>query len=98
VEKLSETEILLAVSGSLYGEVGAQFEERIESLCTTNYSTITLDLSMALGITSSAIGKLLSAHKRLLVQNRRIRICGCSEVLYSIFQKIRLDTLIQITR
>ena len=48
VEKLSETEILLAVSGSLYGEVGAQFEERIESLCTTNYSTITLDLSMAL--------------------------------------------------
>ena len=62
------------------------------------YVTVTLDLSMAVGITSSAIGKLVSAYRQLRAQNRSIRIHGCSETLYSTFQKIKLDTLIQITR
>ena len=98
VEKLSETEARLIVSGPLFGEAGVQFEKRVESLCVTNYRAIILDLSMALGITSSAIGKLLAAHKRLLSQNRTLKIDGCSDVLYSTFQKIKLDTLIEITR
>lgn len=98
VEKLSETEARLIVSGPLFGAAGVEFEKRMESLCESGYRAIVLDLSMALGITSSAIGKLLAAHKRLLVQNRTIRIDGCSDVLYSTFQKIKLDTLIQIGR
>lgn len=98
LEKVSQTEIMLVVSGSLYGEAGAEFEKRLEWLSQSEYSTITLDLSMALGITSSAIGKLLSARKRLLERNKTIRIQGCNETLYQLFQRIKLDTIIQITR
>jgi anti-anti-sigma factor len=98
LEKVSETETLLAVAGSLYGEAGVEFESKMESLLKTSSSTITLDLSLALGITSSAIGKLLSVHKRLAAQNRKIRIVGCSDTLFHIFQMIKLDSLIQITQ
>jgi anti-anti-sigma regulatory factor len=97
-EKVSDVEIVLIVAGPLFSEAGIEFEKKMDSLCETAFPTVTLDLSMALGITSSAIGKLLSVHKRLVAQNRRIRISGCSEALLSVFQKIKLDTLIPITR
>ncbi len=97
-EFVSENEIRLVVSGSLFGEAGVEFERDLEALSESSYSTITIDLSMAVGITSSAIAKLLFVHKRLLALNRSIKINGCSDVLYSVFQKIKLDTLIQITR
>lgn len=98
VEKVSENETLLVVAGPLYGEAGNEFEKRLESLMGIDSATITIDLSMALGITSSAIGKILSLHKRLAAKNRKIRISGCSEPLHRIFHAIRLDTLMEITR
>lgn len=98
VEKVSDSEVALIVSGPLYGEAGVDFEKKMEILSQGTDQTITLDLSMALGITSAAIGKLLSIHKKLAAQNRKIRITGCHETIYSVFQKIKLDTLIQITR
>ena len=97
-ELTSETEVLLIVSGPLFGESALEFERKIDSLKKSSYVTVTLDFSMAVGITSSAIGKLVSAHRQLLAQNRSFRINGCSETLYRIFQKIKLDTLIQITQ
>jgi anti-anti-sigma regulatory factor len=97
-EQASETETALIVAGSLFGEAGIDFEKAMESLVGTSYATVTLDLSMALGITSSAIGKLLSVHKRLQASNKTLRISGCSDVIFNIFQKIKLDTLIQITK
>lgn len=97
-EIVSEAETRLVVSGPLYGEAGLEFEKKIEALRDSAYSIITLDFSMALGITSSAIGKLLAVHYKLLQKKRTIRIAGCSEALYGIFQKIKLDTLIQITK
>ena len=98
-EMTSETEVLLLiVSGPLYGESALEFEKKIDALSKSSFVTVTLDLSMAVGITSSAIGKLVSDHRQLLAQNRSFRINGCSETLYRIFQKIKLDTLIQITR
>ena len=97
-EVVSETETRLVVSGPLFGEAGQELEKKIEALGQSGYATVTIDFSMALGITSSAIGKLLAVHRRLLAQRRTIRITGCSDVLYSIFQKIKLDTLIPISR
>ena len=97
-ETISETETRLVVSGPLYGEAAAEFENKMEALCQGIYRTITLDLSMAVGITSASIGKLVHVQKRLVAQNRSVRINGCSEVLYGIFTKIKLDTLIPITR
>jgi len=98
LEKVSESETLLAVAGPLYGEAGAEFENKMESLITVNSVTITLDLSMALGITSSAIGRILSVHRRLAAQNRKIRIVGCSDTLLRTFKMIKLDTLMQISK
>ena len=98
VEKVSDDEITLIVSGSLYGEAGVDFEKRMETLSEGPYPLITLDLSMTLGITSSAIGKLLAIHRKLSAQNRKIRIAGCHATIYSVFTKIKLDTLIDIRR
>ena len=95
-EQASESETVLVVAGSLFGEAGVEFEKMIDGLAATSYQTVTLDLSMALGITSSAIGKLLSLHKKLREKNKKLRIGRCSDVLFSIFRKIKLDTLIQI--
>ncbi|HET6452125.1 MAG TPA: STAS domain-containing protein [Spirochaetia bacterium] len=95
-EKVSENETLLAVAGPLFGEAGADFEKKIDSLTTINSVLITLDLSMAIGITSSAIGKLVAIHKKLAAQNRRIRIVGCNETLFKTFKMIKLDTLMEI--
>ncbi len=97
-EVVSETEVRLVMSGPLYGEAASEFERKLEAVCESNYRTITLDLSMAVGITSPAIARLVAVHKRLLAQNRSIRINGCNEVLFRVFQKIKLDTLIKITR
>ncbi|HTZ50098.1 MAG TPA: STAS domain-containing protein [Spirochaetia bacterium] len=98
LEKVSETEIMLVVTGSLYGEAAAEFERRLEGLAQSDYPTNTLDLSLALGITSSAIGKLLSVRKKLMERNKTIRIKGCNETLYETFVKIKLNSLIEISR
>jgi anti-anti-sigma regulatory factor len=97
-ENVSETETVLIVAGSLFGAAGIEFEKAMESLVESSFPTVTIDLSMALGITSSAIGKLLSVYRRLQAKNQRLRINGCSDVLLNTFQKIKLDTLIQITK
>jgi len=95
---ISETETIIVVSGPLYGEAGAEFEKKLDSLGGATYVTVTLDLSMAVGITSSAIAKLVALQKKMRAQNRSIRIRGCSEALYSIFERIKLPTLIEITK
>ncbi len=97
-ETISETETRLVVSGPLYGEAGLELENKIDSLATSSYSLIIFDFSMAVGITSAALGKLVALQKRLLEHKRTIRIAGCSEALFRLFQKIKLDTLVQITR
>jgi anti-anti-sigma regulatory factor len=98
LEKVSDTELMLVVTGSLYGEAGAEFERRLEWLAQSDYSTNTLDLSMALGITSPAIGKILATRKKLLERNKIIRIRGCNETLYETFRRIKLDTIMEITK
>ncbi len=98
LEKVSETELMLVVTGSLYGEAAAEFERRLDWLGQSDYLTNTLDLSLALGITSSAIGKLIAVRKKLLERNKSIRIKGCNETLYETFKKIKLDTIMEITK
>ncbi len=95
-EMVSENETLLVVSGPLYGQAAEEFEKKMEFLCNSTYTTISIDLSMTVGITSPVIGKLVSIQKRLAAQSRSIRIKGCSEVLLTTFRKIKLDTLIPI--
>ncbi len=97
-ETVSESEVRLVLSGSLFGEAGLEFEKKLTALLDTTFGTITLDFSTAIGITSPAIGRILAVHKLLSEQKRTIRIAGCSEVLFILFQKIKLDTVIPISR
>ena len=97
-ETVSQAEVVLIVTGSIYSEDGIEFEKKMDELCESRFQTITLDLSTVPSITSGAIGKLIAARKRLKEQNRIIRIRGCSDTLLKIFQMIRLDTLIEIAK
>lgn len=92
----SDKETVLVVNGPLYGQSETDFEKKLDELCEGAIATITLDLSRAVGFSSSLVGKLLAVHRRLLGQHRTIRIVGCNEALYSTFQMLRIDTLIAI--
>ncbi|HVO39345.1 MAG TPA: STAS domain-containing protein [Spirochaetia bacterium] len=97
-ETVSQAEVVLVVTSSIYSEDGIEFEKKMDELCESRFLTITLDLSAVPSITSGAIGKLVQVRKRLREQQRTIRIRGCSDALYKIFQMIRLDTLLEITK
>ena len=97
-EIVSETETRLVVSGPLYSEAAEALERRLESLFRNNYQTITIDFSLALGITSSTLAQLILVQKRLREQKRTIRIIGCNDMLYSLFQKIKLHTIMEMTK
>jgi len=97
-ETVSQDEVVLVVTGSIYSDDGIEFEKKMDDLCNSKFQTITLDLSAVPSITSGAIGKLIAVRKHLKEQNRIIRIRGCSDTLFKIFQMIRLDTLLEITK
>ena len=59
---------------------------------------ITLDLSQVPTMNSAAIGKLLSFRKRLLDQQKNLRIQGLSDGLYKLLQVIKLDQLFDIIK
>jgi len=95
---LSKDEVLLTVVGSLSGESTNEFHRQVEELAGGPYVTISIDLSRADSINSSALGKILLFRKKLAEQQRTLQIKGCSESLFKTFQMIKFDTLISITR
>ena len=88
----------LYAGGELWGEVGQQFNAWMEKLYDTRSSTMILDLSTALSMNSSAIGKLISVLRRANEERRTFRIVGCSDRLFDMFRIIKLDSIIEITR
>ena len=96
--EISEQEIQLQVSGSLNRETAEQFQLELNRLAGGDHQTITLELSEVPAINSSCIGKILLLRKSLTEQDRSIRIRGCSDALYNVFQLIDLDKRISIER
>jgi anti-anti-sigma factor len=97
-KNISKDEVVLVVTGSLAGDMTAQFQKEVEELAAGGNSTITLDLSATESINSSALGKILLFRKKLAERERTLQIRGCSETLYKTFQMIKFDTLISIKR
>ncbi len=97
-KSISRDEIMLVVTGSLSGDRTAEFHRDMDELVTGGTRVITLDLSKAESINSSALGKILLFRKKLAEQDRILQIKGCSDALYKTFQMIKFDTLISITR
>jgi anti-anti-sigma factor len=97
-KNVSKDEVLLSVIGSLSGDTTTEFHRQVEELAAASYAIISLDLSRADGINSSALGKILLFRKKLAEQQRTLQIRGCSESLFKTFQMIKFDTLISIKK
>jgi anti-anti-sigma regulatory factor len=95
---VSRDETMLIVTSPLSGEKTAEFHRHMDELVTAGSRVITLDLSKAESINSSALGKILLFRKKLAEQDRVLQIRGCSDSLYKTFQMIKFDTLISIQR
>ena len=97
-KEISSAEVILEVHGALNGDTADQFQKNLEELAASPHRIITLNLSDVNAINSSCIGKILLFRKRLSEENRTIRITGCSDSLYSTFQLIKFDKLIDIKK
>ena len=97
-KNLSRDEVLLSVVGPLTGETTNEFHRQVEDLVSGSFPIISLDLSRADSINSSALGKILLFRKKLAERQRTLQIRGCSEALFKTFQMIKFDTLISIIR
>ena len=64
----------------------------------SQFATVTLNFSDVSSINSSCIGKILLLRKRVSEDGRTIRIQGCSDSLYGMFQLIKFDKLVSIER
>jgi len=93
-ETVSGGETILTITGSVSGEVVAEFGKKIEALAAGHATTVTLDLSQCTAMNSEAIGKLLVLRMRMGERKKALRIEGCSPQLWSIFKTIKMDSLI----
>ena len=94
----SKEDVELQVQGPLDSDTAEEFQKILQDLATSDYKTITLDLSQVPSINSTSIGKILLLRKSLTEQDRQIRIQGCSDALYTTFQLIQFDKQIEIDR
>jgi anti-anti-sigma factor len=97
-KEISDQEVQLQVRGSLDSSAAEQFQMELDHLAGGVYQTITLELSEVGAINSTCIGKILLLRKSLTEQDRSIRIRGCSDALYNVFQLINLDKRISVER
>ena len=97
-KEISGQEVQLQVRGSLDSAAAEQFQMELDRLAGGDHQTITLQLSEVAAINSTCIGKILLLRKSLTEQDRSIRIRGCSDALYNVFQLINLDKRISVER
>jgi anti-anti-sigma regulatory factor len=97
-KKVSEDEIVLLVSGSMTGESVGLFERALDSLQSSGYRTITLDLTKVVDVSSLFVGHILHCHKNLAYENRTIRICGYQDSVGEILKLLDVDNTIQMQK
>jgi anti-anti-sigma factor len=97
-KKVSEDEIVLMVSGSMTGESVGLFERALDSLQSSGYRTITLDLTKVVDVSSLFVGHILHCHKNLAYENRTIRICGYQDSVGEILKLLDVDNTIQMQK
>lgn len=96
-KNISENEVSLEVGHDLTKANTMEFHQKLEELQSIE-KDIVLDLAKINAINSACIGAVLLSRKKLSAQGNKIRIKGCSEHLYAIFEQILLDKLMDIER
>ena len=95
---VSTDEVLVGVHGALHGAPATDFHTILERLIAGPPRSIVLDLSDVVSINSSSVGRILLTRKKLAEQGKSIRIEGCSDPVFSTFQLLRFDRLVQVRR
>ncbi len=98
LETVPNGEAILVVGGPLSGDAVSEFQRRMEELCAGRFIRVTLDLSQTPTVDSTALGKILFFRKTLVDQGKTLQINGCSDGLFKLFQIIKFDRLIPITK
>jgi len=91
--------LLVKVFGQLMEPEQELFKRLIDEVSkNTTDPKIIFDFSFLLRMSSSGLGKLIVLHKRLAEQERRFAIHGINENLFSFFQGIHLEKMIEINK
>ena len=91
--------LLVKVTGQLMEPAQELFKRLIDEVSkNTAEQKVVFDFSSLLRMSSSGLGKLIVLHKRLAEQGRRFAIHGINENLFSFFQGIHLEKMIEINK
>lgn len=74
-----------------------QLGEQLNALIAeTDRPTLVLDFSAVSHMSSSALGMLITLHKRIRERNGRLRLCCIESAIYEVFVITRLNEIFQI--
>ena len=91
--------LLVKVTGQLIESKQELFKRLIDEVSkNTTEPEVVFDFSFLLRIGSSGLGKLIGLHKRLSEHGRRLAIRGIDDNIFSFFQSIHLEQMIEIHR
>ena len=96
--KLSEDEIVLAISGSMTGDAVGLFEHALDGLAKSSYHMIILDLSKVSEVSSLFVGHILNYHKQLAAEARTLRICGYQDSVEEVLRLLNVDKTIDMDK
>ena len=91
VVELTDRRILDEVS---IGEIGEQLFEKV---ARTPDPKFVLDFSSVAHMSSSALGMLITLHKRLREKGGQLRLCGIQPAIMEVFVITRLNEIFQIS-
>ena len=75
----------------------SQIGEQLNALVAGSPQTrLVLDFSSVGQMSSSALGMLITLHKRLREKNGQLRLCGIQPAIYEVFVITRLNEIFQI--
>ena len=97
-KEVGQEEIILNISGPLNDNTTAECEKYLDDIVTGTHRIVTVNMAEVDSINSTCLGKILRTSQLLLAQNRLFRIVGCSDLLYSTFQKLKVENLIMIEK
>jgi len=98
----SEDDIIVAelVDKKILDEVAiTQIQEQLSAvLAPTAEPRLVMDFSRVAHMSSSALGMLITLHKRIREKQGELRLCGISPSIYEVFVITRLNEIFQIVQ
>ena len=98
----NEGDVIVAelVDKKILDEVAiTQIQEQLSAvLAPTTEPQLVMDFSRVAHMSSSALGMLITLHKRIREKNGELRLCGISPSIYEVFVITRLNEIFKIVQ